>query len=134
MKTYTIKEISELFSIPASALRYYEDIGLLENIERTKAGQRIYTDAHIARLNAINCFKNTGLPISKMQDFFKYEKDIALNIDNIIALVTEHEDNTRRQLEKMQNDLLHIQHKVRFYAGIKKAIEEGTKWPEWDEV
>ena len=35
MKTYTIREISELFSLPASTLRYYESEGLLPVVEKT---------------------------------------------------------------------------------------------------
>ncbi len=133
MRTYTIKELSTMFSVPSSTLRYYEDMGLLENVERTDTNQRIYTDGHISRLNAINCFKNTGLPISKMQDFFRYEKDLSNNIEDIIKLVTEHEKNINEQIKKMQKELAHIEHKVRYYNGIKNAIESNSPWPCWDD-
>ena len=133
MKEYTIKEISNLFYIPSSTLRYYEDIGLLVNVGRTNNNQRIYTEEHISRLKAIDCFKNTGLPITKMLDFFKYENDLAENIDNIIVLVTEHEKSINEQLQKMQQSLLHIQQKVRYYNGIKEAIDTDSNWPNWDD-
>ena len=42
-------EISELFSLPASTLRYYESEGLLPNVEKSSSGQRIYTEEHIER-------------------------------------------------------------------------------------
>ena len=29
MTTYTIKQVSQMFGLPASTLRYYEEIGLL---------------------------------------------------------------------------------------------------------
>lgn len=130
-KIYSIKEMSQFYNVPASTLRYYEDIGLLVNVGRTESGQRIYTDEHIRRMDGINCFKNTGLPIAKIQEFFLYESDVENNIDKIIALVTKHEEDTKQQIAKMQNDLLHIQQKVRHYQGIKTAITNGTKWPDW---
>lgn len=133
MNTYTIQEISKRFQLPPSTLRYYEDMGLLTNVERTSNNQRIYTDEHVNRLSAIACFKNTGLPISKMQDFFHYEENISEHIDDIIALVSEHEVYIQTQIEKMQHDLLHIQQKVRFYNGIRKAIESGESWPCWED-
>lgn len=34
MHTYTIREMSELFSLPASTLRYYESEGLLPLVEK----------------------------------------------------------------------------------------------------
>lgn len=131
MKTYTIKEISSMFNIPSSTLRYYEDIGLLVNVDRTDRNQRLYTDEHINRLNAINCFKTTGLSISKMQYFFNLENNLEENIDNIIELVSEHEKNINKQIQKLQLELTHIEHKVRYYNGIKQAILSKSKWPCW---
>ena len=77
MKTYSIREISELFSLPASTLRYYESEGLLPNVEKSSSGQRIYTEEHIERLNCINCFKRTGMTIPQLRKFFEYETDEA---------------------------------------------------------
>ncbi len=131
MQTYSIKEISKCFHLSASALRYYEEIGLLKNVQRTPNHQRIYTDEHIGRLYSIACFKNTGLPISKMLDFFHYEENITEHIDDIISLVSEHESHIQEEILKMQTDLLHIQQKVRFYHGIKDAINSGKEWPCW---
>ena len=42
MDTYTIKEVSEMFHLPSSTLRYYEDLGILTNVRRSKSGQRVY--------------------------------------------------------------------------------------------
>ena len=136
MKTYTIREISERFHLPASTLRYYEEVGLLENVARTESKQRIYTDEHIKRLDGIECFKRTGLSITGIQEFYKYESTLSentQNIDNILALVTKHESHIIDQIAVLQQELLHIQHKVRYYNGVKKAIEANEKWPEWDE-
>ena len=35
MKEYTIRELSEMFGLPASTIRYYEDEGILTNVGRT---------------------------------------------------------------------------------------------------
>lgn len=129
MKTYTIKEFSALFDIPASTLRYYEDLSLLENVSRDENNQRIYTDEHLHKMYAINCFKNTGMPLSRIQDFFRYEKNIEENIDNIVGLITNHELDIINQIEKLQQNLEHIKAKTRYYNGIKKAIETGSEWP-----
>lgn len=122
MQTYTIRELSQKYNVPASTLRYYEDIGLLVNVGRTESNQRIYTEEHIRRLDGIHCFKNTGLPIAKIQEFYVYESDVEANIDSILELVSQHEENTKQQIAKMQNDLLHIQEKVRHYQAIKSSI------------
>lgn len=133
MNTYTIKDLSQRFEVPSSTLRYYEDIGLLENVGRTENNQRIYTDEHIRRLEGIGCFKKTGLPIARIQKFYRYEKDVDAHIDDILQLVTEHEANIQAKIAELQQELLHIQHKVRFYNGIKNAIETGEPQPKWED-
>ncbi|MDE6969223.1 MAG: MerR family transcriptional regulator [Eubacterium sp.] len=132
MNTYTIKEMSGIYHIPASTLRYYEEIGILTNVKRTKNHQRIYTDEHRCRLESIHCFKNTGLSLSKMQEFYIYESDMEHNIDAILSLMQKHEKNTEKQILKMQKELVHIKKKVLFYQKIKQAIDKNTAWPKWE--
>lgn len=129
MNTYTIKEMREKFDIPSSTLRYYEDLGLFPEVKRTKTNQRIYTDDHVNRLHTINCFKRTGLPMAKIHDFFEYSENLPDHIDDIIPMMENHEKNIICQIEKMQQDLKHIQQKVRYYSQIKTAIKQGTPWP-----
>ena len=131
MNTYTIKDLSKRFNVQSSTLRYYEDIGLLENVGRTENNQRIYTDEHIRRLEGIHCFKRTGLPIAKIQDFYKYESNLDEHMEDIIQLVTEHEANIQAKIAELQQELLHIQHKVRFYNGMKEAMDSGKQLPKW---
>ena len=68
MKTYTIREVSERFSLPASTLRYYEEVGLLTEVMRD-GKHRMYQDCHLNRLSALCCFKETGMSIAQLQTF-----------------------------------------------------------------
>lgn len=133
MKTYTIREMREKFDIPSSTLRYYEEIGLFPEVKRTETNQRIYTEEHVERIHAINCFKRTGLPMAKIHDFFEYSTDISSHIDDIIFMMEDHEKNMIEQIEKMQEDLKHIQQKVRYYNQIKTAMDQGNPWPCFEE-
>ena len=72
--TYTIRQISNLYKLPASTLRYYEDLGLLTDVVHTASGARIYNQSHIDRLGGIMCFKRTGLSIAKIRQFYLYEE------------------------------------------------------------
>lgn len=69
-KIYTIREVSKMFDLPVSTLRYYEDEGILTNVGRSSSNQRIYYETHINRLRSICCFKRTGMSIAKLKDFF----------------------------------------------------------------
>ena len=48
-------------------------------------------------------------------------------------MMENHEKDILCQMEKMQQDLEHIQQKVRFYNRIKIAMEEGTPWPRFED-
>lgn len=133
MKTYNIREIGQFFDVPSSTLRYYEELGILPEVKRDEHKQRVYTDEHIDRLQAITCFKRTGLPMSKIHDFFEYAENLRDNIDKVVDMMENHEKYIVDQMEKMQQDLDHIRQKVRFYNGIKKAIEKDEPWPCFDD-
>jgi len=133
MPKYTIKEISSLLNIPASTLRYYENIGLLNNVERNSTKQRIYTKEHINKLKAIACFKGTGMTISMIQTFFTYESKENEHIDDILSLLSEQKDNIEKQLNQIKNDMKHIERKLKYYSHMKKSIEKNETPPSWDD-
>ena len=111
----------------------YETLGLLKNVMRDKNGKRIYNDCHLERLEGIQCFKAGGLPIAKICEFYQYDDHLDEHIEDIINLLDEHEESLSEQIAAMQKQLLHIRHKIRYYHGIKAAIESGEEWPCFDE-
>lgn len=115
MQTYTIREISRLFSLPLSTLRYYEEEGLLTNVQKSASGQRIYTQEHIDRLHCINCFKRTGMTLAQLKKLFEYETDEVAHIDDIIALLEEQEMQVNEKLTQLQKDSRHVHHKIAHY-------------------
>lgn len=132
MKTYTIKEISNLFQLPTSTLRYYEEVGILTDIARTDSGQRIYEEKHINRLKTICCFKQTGMTISQLQSFFSYEETEQERIDDILSLLAQQKENVEKQLAQLQKAYEHVNRKLHYYGDIKQAMDAGLPVPVWD--
>lgn len=133
MKNFSIKEISQLLTIPSSTLRYYEEVGILNNVERNSSGQRVYNEGHIGRIKAINCFKGTGMTISMLQEFFEYEDNEREHIDDIIILLEEQKRNVDSKFEQLEKDRKQISRKLRYYNAMKKALEENRPVPSWGE-
>ena len=92
-KQYSIREVSAKFNLPASTLRYYEEVGILTDIPRNSSGKRIYLEKHINRLKTICCFKNTGMSIAQLQEFFQYEQQEPSHIDDILKLLTNQKNH-----------------------------------------
>ena len=131
MKNYTIREISEMFELPSSTLRYYESEELLPEVPKSSSGQRIYNDEHVERLKCINCFKRTGMTIPQLRKFFEYETDEALYINDIIQLLEDQEKQLDKKLRQLQKDSAHVHHKVEYYSEIKHALENNLPLPVW---
>ncbi|MBA3654444.1 MAG: MerR family transcriptional regulator [Actinobacteria bacterium] len=68
MGTYTIGEVAERSGFTASALRYYEGIGLVTPPTRTDAGYRLYDDRSLARLSFIARAKQLGCSLEQITD------------------------------------------------------------------
>ena len=68
MSAYTIGEIADRSGFTASALRYYEGIGLVAPATRTDAGYRVYDDRTLARLAFIARAKQLGCSLEEVTD------------------------------------------------------------------
>jgi MerR family transcriptional regulator, copper efflux regulator len=68
VSTYTIGEMASRSGFSASALRYYEGIGLVAPSTRTGAGYRLYDDHTLARLAFIARTKQLGCSLEEITD------------------------------------------------------------------
>ncbi len=131
---YTISEISKMFNLPASTIRYYEKIGLLENVEHKNGYHRLYTQEHVYRLHAVECFKKALLPLEEINQFFEYERDVVANSGAIVAMMKNQEEKTKQAIHDMEVGLAHVQRKVRYYTLVDEAVRKGERIPDWNEV
>jgi DNA-binding transcriptional MerR regulator len=131
MKEYTIRELSEMFGLPASTIRYYEDEGILTNVGRMPSGQRIFTDGHVNRLRTICCFKNTGMTIAELRQFFSYELDEPAHLDDILTLLHQRQDSVTAQIAQLREDYAHVLRKIHYYEDIQESLRRNQPLPQW---
>ena len=62
----TIKEVCEKYGITADTLRYYERVGVIPIVSRTKGGKRDYSEQDIAWVENAICMRNAGLPVEML--------------------------------------------------------------------
>lgn len=129
--TYTIRQVATQFHMQPSTLRYYEEQGLLTNVDRTETGQRVYEDCHLNRLRAICCFKNAGMTIDDLKKFFVYESNEPEPIDEILDLLESRRESLDEQRRALDEAAMHVQRKLHYYTDIKHAIDSGGEMPDW---
>jgi len=68
---YKIGQVSKKARVTLRTIRYYEELGLIEPVVRTKGGFRLYTEESIERLGFIQGLKLLDFPLSKIREMFK---------------------------------------------------------------
>lgn len=68
---YTIGQVSEMFGLPISTLRYYDKQGLFPEMQRT-SGIRKFSDKELEALRIIECLKKSGLEIKEIKQFMDW--------------------------------------------------------------
>jgi len=132
--SYTISDISKKFNLPTSTIRYYEKIGLLEDVEHVNSNRRIYNESHIDRLYAIECFKKALLPLEEIKLFFSYEKDMAANSEKILEMMKTQEMKTLQRMKDLEAGLIHLQKKIKYYSLVNDALSNNLPIPSWNDI
>ena len=70
---YTIGQVSQMFDLPISTLRYYDKEGFFPNLVR-KGNIRYFSHNEIEALQVIECLKKSGLGIKEINQFFMWVK------------------------------------------------------------
>jgi DNA-binding transcriptional MerR regulator len=68
---YTIGQVSEMFDLPISTLRYYDKEGLFPSMQR-QSGIRQFGEAEVEALRVIECLKASGLEIKDIKKFMEW--------------------------------------------------------------
>lgn len=72
---YRIAEVAERTGVPATAIRYYEDEGLLAPPERAPNGYRSYSDRDVDRLRFVARARHLDLPVDDLRELVALWED-----------------------------------------------------------
>lgn len=105
-----IKELSQLSGMAASAIRFYEDEGLLPPVRRTDNGYRTYGNDHVERLRFIQRCRSLDMSLEDIRRmtgllFQKFEADpdeVHDIVEEQLAVV----DRRIAELNLMRDELL----------------------------
>lgn len=67
----TIKEVSEMYSISADTLRYYERVGMIPPVTRNKSGLRDYSQEDLHWVSLAKCMRGAGMPVGSLVEYIR---------------------------------------------------------------
>lgn len=112
---YSIKEAACMTELPAHTLRYYEECGILTEIERNTNGQRMYSDYNLQQINLIKCLRACKLTIEDIRRFFIALRTHMPAEDRVGILKKHHEYLEKKQKEIVASmELLEI--KINYFS------------------
>jgi len=117
MPTYTPGQIAEKTGFSLDTLRYYERIGLLDEVERTPGGQRVYGDDDVSWLSILRCLRDTGMPIARMRQYAELSRDEQTTAERL-ALLEEHDREVGRRIDTLREQREHIRAKIGYYRSL----------------
>ena len=69
-RSYSIKEAAALTGLPATTLRYYEQVGVIAPVSRgASSGHRVYDEGDLDQLMAVSCLSATGMSLDDMRAY-----------------------------------------------------------------
>ena len=111
----TIAQVSKKYDISADTLRYYERIGLIQNVNRTESGIRDYTEEDCRWVEFIKCMRSAGLPIEVLIEYVSLFQQGDSTIEARKELLIEQRKQLIEKMEDMQKTLDRLNHKIEFY-------------------
>ena len=120
---YTIGQVSEMFHIPVSTLRYYDKEGLFPGLERASGIRRI-GDAELEALRVIDCLKKSGLEIKDIRQFMQWCCEGSGTYGKRRELFERQRRVVEQQLRQMEKTLSMIRFKCWYY---EQALQDGSE-------
>lgn len=107
--TYTISDLAREFDLTTRAIRFYEDMGLLQP-ERCGPGgrNRIYSARDRTRLKLTLRAKRLGLSLSEAReliDMYDSPRDTGPQLRKFLAILAQHRQQLEEQMAELQANL-----------------------------
>lgn len=114
-----ITKFSELTTLTAHTLRYYEKLGLLTNISRNSSGHRCYSQADIDWVTFINRLKETGMPLEQILEYANLRAEGETTFKQRRILLQKHRDALKARIENKLEHLRMLDLKIEYYESHK---------------
>lgn len=120
---YTIGQLSKMFDLPVSTLRYYDKEGLFLELQRT-SGIRKFNDRQVEALRVIECLKKSGLEIKDIRQFMKWCEEGPSTYQKRKDMFEKQKENIEAEMEKLNRTLCMIKFKCWYY---EQALKDGSE-------
>jgi DNA-binding transcriptional MerR regulator len=119
---YTIRTMAERCGMTAHTLRYYERVGLIQQVGRARNGHRRYSEADEAWLHFLHCMRATNMPIREMQRYAEMRERGEQTSLERRKILEDHQAAIAAQIVALEKAHALLTHKIANYRKIEDRI------------
>lgn len=123
----TIAEVSRKYDISSDTLRYYERIGLIPPVPRTKSGIRNYDENSCGWIELMKCMRKAGVQIEALIEYVALFQKGDETVNARKELLIEQRNQLRERMREMQQSLDHLDQKIDKYEQGLMLVEKKLK-------
>ena len=122
MNPLTSKAISEQTGVSIPTLSYYEQIGLLDRVERATNRHRRYTANDLRRIDFLKRLRATGMSISQMQYYVDLYREGDTTSAERLRILETHRLAVQAQMDALSETLAFLDVKIVRYRQEQSLI------------
>lgn len=120
----TIAEVSSRYNISADTLRYYERIGLIPAVHRSKSGIRDYNEDDCNWVEFVRCMRSAGIQIEALIEYVALFQQGDSTSAARLQILQEQRDQLAKRIEEMKATLERLNYKVKRYESMQKCEQK----------
>lgn len=129
-----IAEISEKYHISQDTLRYYERIGLIPRVNRSRGGMRDYTEEDERWVEFATCMRGAGLSIEVLIEYLALFQQGDKTREARKALLIEQRAMLAAKIEELQKTLKRLDYKIERYDDVMLQRERTMVGPDEGDI
>jgi len=100
----SIGDLAIALGLTTRTIRYWEEVGILESVQRSDGATRGFTPYYVRRIKFIMKLKELGLTIKEMQDLYAAygeAKQTERMVPRLVEILDEHIDKIDEKMSKL---------------------------------
>jgi DNA-binding transcriptional MerR regulator len=122
--TRTIQGASAETGVSRDTLRYYERIGILPGIARSKSGHRQFSEGDMGWIKLVQCLRATGMPIEDLHAYAELAQQGDSTAAQRLGLLEAHRRRIKDDISELATALELVERKI---AGYDELLARGLK-------
>ncbi len=114
----TIAEVSKKYKITQDTIRYYEKIGLIPHVPRSKSGIRDFDENSCNWIEFIKCMRSAGLSIDVLTQYISLFKQGNKTAKTRKELLIEQRNKLLKKQEDINKTIKRLDYKIEIYDDI----------------